>query len=51
MELGSSEAIKQAVVAGLGISIISRYFSQNQSLGIRVHAENIIRTMASLRHL
>ena len=88
MEMGSSEAIKQAVVAGLGISIISKHCAwleiktgylvelnltlfpepkpwysvhhEKKELSpiavafqdfIRVHAENIIRTMESLRHL
>ena len=86
MELGSSEAIKQAVIAGLGISIISKHsvwleiktgylvelnldlfpeprpwysvHHEQKSLSpiaeafqdfIRVHGENIVHSMESLR--
>jgi LysR family transcriptional regulator, low CO2-responsive transcriptional regulator len=41
MQLGSTEAIKQAVAANLGISIASRYSVEAELAGGRIHTANV----------
>lgn len=50
MQLGSTEAIKQAVAANLGISIASRYSVEAELASGRLHAANVP-TLRMQRHL
>jgi DNA-binding transcriptional LysR family regulator len=54
LQLGSTEAVKQAVAAGLGLAIVSRYSAADQlSLGrialVRLRGVELKRTLAELR--
>ncbi len=54
LQLGSTEAVKQAVAAGLGVAIVSRYAAADQlALGrialVRLHGVELKRTLAELR--
>jgi DNA-binding transcriptional LysR family regulator len=54
LQLGSTEAVKQAVAAGLGLAIVSRYAAADQlALGrialVRLHGVELKRTLAELR--
>ncbi|HEU4584104.1 MAG TPA: LysR family transcriptional regulator [Gemmatimonadaceae bacterium] len=54
LQLGSTEAVKQAVAAGLGVAIVSRYAAEDQlALGsvalVRLRGVELERTLAELR--
>lgn len=54
LQLGSTEAVKQAVAAGLGLAIVSRYAAEDQlALGrialVRLHGVELGRALTELR--
>jgi DNA-binding transcriptional LysR family regulator len=54
LQLGSTEAVKQAVAAGLGVAIVSRYAAADQlALGrialVRLHDAELKRSLTELR--
>jgi DNA-binding transcriptional LysR family regulator len=54
LQLGSTEAVKQAVAAGLGLGIVSRYAAADQlALGrialVRLHDVELGRALTELR--
>jgi DNA-binding transcriptional LysR family regulator len=54
LQLGSTEAVKQAVAAGLGLAILSRYAAEDQlALGsvalVRLRGVELRRTLSELR--